>query len=175
MDLLDAVKPGLIHAVTCQRFHVRCSRPRLSCIDHDLTLSEKSINYQLRSIYDTTPIRMQCIVKPRRSRWSFLVENSSPLSSFSKPQSCSNSLVTLEEGPCNPSLELRTDPSSIEGPNGIPAPLTLVGGAHKKDLPALGQPKKKRKGDGQTDWATERTASLRFLCRPTGKSPTLQA
>lgn len=49
------ITPGpTSHAVTCQRFQVRCSRPGNPCIDHDLTRCRES-----RSITKPTPIYLR--------------------------------------------------------------------------------------------------------------------
>ncbi len=93
--------PGSAHAVTCQRFQVRCSRPRQSCIDHDLTLSKKSINLltPIYLRYETT--RCNVLYNSDDLDGTFVVENPSPLFSFSKPPKAEENslLVASEEEP----------------------------------------------------------------------------
>lgn len=74
-----------------------------SCIDHDLTLLEKSINYQLRSIYDTVPRGTTCCatqkiltgVRDGRSSWKIRV----PCCLFRTPKTGEIYLLWPRSGP----------------------------------------------------------------------------
>lgn len=106
-----------------------CNRPGQSCIDHDLTLSEKSINYQLRSIYDTVPRGTMCCatqtiltgVRDGRSSWKIRV----PCCLFRTPKTGEISLLcprrrsaVIPDWVCEPIASIdEPNTSSIQPPS----------------------------------------------------------
>jgi hypothetical protein len=98
-----------------------CNRPWQSCIDHALALSEKSINYQLRSIYDTIPRgTMRCAtqtiltgVRDGRSSWKIRV----PCCLFRTPKTVENYLLWPRRSAVIPDCGCEPNTSSIQPPS----------------------------------------------------------